>query len=404
MKAKYGIQDGDTWNFDETGFMMGIISGCMVVTRSDRKGKRKKVQPGNREWATAITCVNGEGRDIPPFLVVQGSYHLANWYTEGDLPGSWVIKPTNNGWTNNETGLEWIKHFDKHTASSTKGAYRLLVLDGHESHTSAEFEAYCKSHNIVTISLPPHSSHLTQPLDVGCFSVLKRFYGCEIDMFIKSHINHITKVEFFLAFHNAYIKTMTAENIMAGFRGAGLIPHNPQAVLSKLDVRLRTPTPTTPPSADADPWVSQTPHNPREALLQTDYVKSKITSHQGSSPTMIFNAVGQMAKGMETLAHTVTLLSAEIDTLRKANEALSKRRRAKKTRLRQGGALSIEDAQDILAQKDAEAQAKADRRSRGGAGEAGPSTSRRCSKCGKAGHNVRTCQVDVETSDESSDE
>ena len=104
MKAKYGIQDCDTWNFDETGFMMGIICGCMVVTRSDRKGRGKKVQPGNREWATAITCVNGEGRDIPPFLVVQGSYHLANWYTEGGLPGSWVIKPTNNGWTDNETG------------------------------------------------------------------------------------------------------------------------------------------------------------------------------------------------------------------------------------------------------------------------------------------------------------
>ena len=97
----------------------------------------------------------------------------------------------------------------------------MLVLDGHESHRSAEFEAYCRAHNIITISLPPHSSHLTQPLDVGCFSDLKRFYGYEIDVFVKSHINHITKVEFFLAFHNAYIKAMTAESIMAGFCGTG---------------------------------------------------------------------------------------------------------------------------------------------------------------------------------------
>ena len=119
---------------------------------------------------------------------------------------------------------------------------------------------------------------------------------------------------------------------------------------------------------------------------------------------MIFNAVGQMAKGMETLAHTVTLLTAENKTLRKANEALSKRRRAKKTRLRQGGALSVEDAQDMLARRDAEAQAKADKRSGSGAGEAGPSTSRRCGNCGKTGHNVRTCQAGVETSEEPSDE
>jgi len=48
----------------------------------------------------------------------------------------------------------------------------------------------------------------------------------------------------------------------------------------------------------------------------------------------------------------VTLISAELYTLRAANEALSKRRRAKKARVRQAGALTIEDAQDILAQKD----------------------------------------------------
>ncbi len=45
----------------------------------------------------------------------------------------------------------------------------------------------------------------------------------------------------------------------------------------------------------------------------------------------------------------MTLLLAEVRTLRAANKALSKRRRAKKTRIRQGGALTIEDAQDVLA-------------------------------------------------------
>jgi hypothetical protein len=56
----------------------------------------------------------------PPFLLVQGACHLANWYSEGGLPDSWVIKPTSNGWTGNETGLDWIEHFDKHTRARTK--------------------------------------------------------------------------------------------------------------------------------------------------------------------------------------------------------------------------------------------------------------------------------------------
>jgi len=401
MRAKYGIVDSDLYNFDETGFMMGIISSAMVVTRADRRGRGKAVQPGNREWATAIVCVNSEGWSVPPFLVVQGKNHLASWYTEGGLLHDWVIKPTSNGWTNNETGLEWLKHFDKHTSARAKGPYRMLVLDGHESHESAEFQEYCKAHNIIILCLPPHSSHLTQPLDVGCFSVLKRAYGREIETFIKAHINHITKVEFFLAFKAAYSASITAQNSQAGFRGAGLVPFNPQAVLSKLDIRLRTPTPTITPSADINLWVSQTPHNPTDALLQTTLVKNRIARHQGSSPTPIFQTVAALAKGTELLAHEMTLLSAEVRTLRKANEALSKRRRAKKTRVRQGGALTVEDAQDVLAQKEAEEQARRDKRSEGGRQKEGQPSGRRCGTCGKSGHNARTCQEAVDTSSSS---
>jgi len=88
----------------------------------------------------------------------------------------------------------------------------MLVLDGHESHESVEFQDYCKSHNIVTLGLPAHSSHLTQPLDVGCFSVLKRMYGWQIEGFIKAHIHHITKVEFLMAFKVAYLRLIMVQN------------------------------------------------------------------------------------------------------------------------------------------------------------------------------------------------
>ena len=103
----------------------------------------------------------------------------------------------------------------------------MLVLDGHESHELAEFQEYCKAHNIITLGLPPYSSHLTQPLDVGCFSVLKQAYGRQIETFIKTYINYITKVEFFLAFKAAYLESVTIQNAKAGFRGAGLVPFDP---------------------------------------------------------------------------------------------------------------------------------------------------------------------------------
>jgi hypothetical protein len=59
--AKYGIVDADIYNFDETGFMMGVISTAMVVTSSERAGRAKAKQPGNREWVTVIQAVDALG-------------------------------------------------------------------------------------------------------------------------------------------------------------------------------------------------------------------------------------------------------------------------------------------------------------------------------------------------------
>ena len=39
--AKYGIVDDDIYNFDETGFIMGIIFAGVVVTTLDSRSKAK---------------------------------------------------------------------------------------------------------------------------------------------------------------------------------------------------------------------------------------------------------------------------------------------------------------------------------------------------------------------------
>ncbi|KAJ3454180.1 hypothetical protein MRS44_018074 [Fusarium solani] len=149
--AKYGITFADIYNFDETGFMMGLIASGMVVTGAERRGRPKLVLTGNRECATVIQAINAEGWAIQPFIVVAGQYHLASWCRESNLPGDCAITATYNGWTDNETGLEWLKHFDRHTTTRSNGRYRLLILDGHESHHSFDFEKYCEENKIITL-------------------------------------------------------------------------------------------------------------------------------------------------------------------------------------------------------------------------------------------------------------
>ena len=72
--------------------------------------------------------------------------------------------------------------------------------------------------------MPPHLSHLLQPLNVGCFSPLKRAYSRKVESLMRNYINHITKLEFLLAFKIAFDRAFTLANICLAFRGAGLVP------------------------------------------------------------------------------------------------------------------------------------------------------------------------------------
>jgi hypothetical protein len=112
----------------------------------------------------------------------------------------------------------------------------------------------------------------------------------------------------------------------------------------------------------------------------------------------MINAVDQFAKGAKAIMHRVALLEAEVSSLRKANEALSKRRRAQRTRVRLGGSLTVQDAQDLLGQKAADEKTPQERQQNGSIAGGARSKSRRCGTCGKAGHNARTCPETAESS------
>jgi hypothetical protein len=84
------------------------------------------------------------------------------------------------------------------------GEYRLLILDSHESHLSVDFQLYCKENKIITLCMPSHSSHILQPLDIGCFGPLKQAYGRQIEKKMRAGTTHISKEDFFPAFLAAF--------------------------------------------------------------------------------------------------------------------------------------------------------------------------------------------------------
>jgi hypothetical protein len=174
---------------------MGVIATSRVVTSTDSQGRPRTTQPGNREWVTVIEAINALGHAIPPLGIFKAVMHQAAWYN--NVPHDWSIGLSENGWTINEIGLTWLTEvFHKHTKDRTVGTHRLLVLDGHGSHVSPEFDQFCLDHQIIVICMPADPSHLLQPLDVVCFSVLKRSYQGLIEQSMARGVNHIDKLDF----------------------------------------------------------------------------------------------------------------------------------------------------------------------------------------------------------------
>ena len=58
MMAKYSIMEEDIHNFNESGFLMGVITTTKVITGAESRNRLKTAQPGNREWVTVIQGIN----------------------------------------------------------------------------------------------------------------------------------------------------------------------------------------------------------------------------------------------------------------------------------------------------------------------------------------------------------
>lgn len=213
---------------------------------------------------------------------------------------------------------------------------------------------------------------------------------------MRSHINHITKIEFLPCFIAAFHASITKSNIQGGFRGAGLVPLNPEAVISKLNVRLRTPPPT---AANSSVWQSQTPKNTLQFGSQSTLVKQRIQRHIDSSPSSMVDAFEKIAKGAVIIAHRLVLAQKQIAELQVANEAATQRKSHKRKRVQREGVLTAEEGLRLATLKDFGVRSdgkKVKKRARAG----GESTQRRCGRCGEPGHNKTTCKQPVEVDSE----
>ncbi|ODM16858.1 hypothetical protein SI65_07823 [Aspergillus cristatus] len=346
---QYGIAFEDIYNFDETGYAMGLIATAKVVTRAEMTGRPFLVQPGNREWVTSIECINSTGWALPPCIIFKGKVHIEGWYQDEALPKDWRIEVSDNGWTTDQIGLRWLQNtFIPATNGHMIGKYRLLILDGHGSHLTPQFDEICSQNDIIPICMPAHSSHLLQPLDVGCFAPLKMAYGCLVENRARQNFNHINKLDFLEAYPQARTEAFKAENIKNSFAAAGLVPFSPERVFEKLNVQLKTPTPPGSRSTDSAP---KTPHNLKQLEKQASTIKKLLGQRTQSPPSPVNDAINRLVKGCEIHMNTAILLTKEVQDLRAAHEKKRQQKKRSKRQIAHTGGLSIQEGIDLMQQR-----------------------------------------------------
>jgi len=243
---------------DESGFAIGEKEPGRVIINA-RIRQQFQAKPGRQEWVTVVECVCVDGSHVPP-LVIFKAENLSKQWIPASIHGNWRFNCNSKGWTSNEHGLDWLKRcFEPETRGKANGEYCVLICDGHDSHITGDFIAFCIDNNILLMILPPHSSHLTQPLDVGVFGPLKKHMSAEIEPLMRTGITRVQKVEWLTAFVAAHAKAVSAKNVLGGFRGTGIHPFLSTKVLR----RVASSPPPEPESRPSTPPNLLTPFNER---------------------------------------------------------------------------------------------------------------------------------------------
>jgi hypothetical protein len=393
----YGILSEDIYNFDETDFAMGLTSTARVITRAEYYGRRSVLQPGNRTWVTAIESINASGWVLPPTIIFKGKVYKESWFD--NLPPDWRFEVSANGWTTDEIGLRWLqKVFIPSTNLRTLGQYRLLVLDGHGSHLTPQFDQICSENKIIPVCMPAHSSHLLQPLDIGCFAVLKRSYGSLVDQKMRLNVNHIDKLDFLAAYPQARIDAFKSDTIKNSFKAAGLVSIDPEPVLNQLNIQLRTPTPLLPeqPLSQSSIYYPTTPITIAQLTKHAISAKTLLKYRSESPPTPTKQVVDQAYKALGKVMTELLFTKEENKGLRAELEKKKQKRRRSNRNITHDGGLSVQDAYELIQAPEPVPQAPVPQpalRAQRIQTDVAPSQRRlpKCGKCGEIGHKRNAC-------------
>jgi hypothetical protein len=315
------------FNVDETGFALGTTLPSKVLIKRGDTTAFKKIS-GRQEWITAIECIGALGVALPPLLIFKAKYTNTAWIP-ASTPEKWKFSTSNSGWTSDNHAYEWLTTlFEPETRRN----------DGKRS-------------------LPPHTSHLLQPLDVGVFSPLKRALLAKIEKLFRLDTRRIPRIEWTEAYITARAKAFTSRSIESSFRASGIYPLSPITILSTLRMPTSTP-PTTPPPIttpnDLDrSLLDSSPPEGTELRQAISLVNTIVRSSTLETPVKRY--IERSGVAFERTVSEVALLRKENAEYRELSRVRKERKKGKRVAIKGKFVFNTQEILEVVEKAEAEA-------------------------------------------------
>ena len=139
--------------------------------------------PRTSHRCTLMACISLDGSRLTPAIITKHKTVSSQIFTNGYNKQNLKLFTTKNSFVTGEVFGRWLTEIFIPHVEEVRNGFRqrlehfneraVLILDGCTSHKMERFQTLLESKNITMLFLVPHSSHLTQPLDLGVFGKLK---------------------------------------------------------------------------------------------------------------------------------------------------------------------------------------------------------------------------------------
>jgi hypothetical protein len=224
------------FNLDETYLNVGADSSKVVSING--KPSPVKTQGEPVEHITLLFCVSSMGYSMKPLAILPLltvptlPIHVLQKFTFSGNSSGWMTGEIFKNWMMTEFVAEVYK-LRQLTGTDDPA---LLILDNHSSRNSLDLNTLWEVHRIKILFIPPHTSHILQPLDLSVNNHFKQLLSSQYKT-VQGESRPIQRARLLSETARVLSATLTEHHIRCGWERSGLWPIDPSLVLDTGMVR-----------------------------------------------------------------------------------------------------------------------------------------------------------------------